>query len=547
MKKAICLVMALVMLLALCACGGGTPAPAATNAPSGGGTPATQAPSGGGSQPTAAPAPGGNDQPAAPAKDTVTIGVDGDTGSLDPFLVSGNFLNVMYQYAEPLWTYDGYSGGFASRYLLAESVDTISPTEYIIHLRKGVKFSNGSDFNADDVIYTFQYVKNESNIAYYIPYVDVDKMTADDEYTVHFYLTAYDKTAMSGTSSICMIDKETYDPETSGRNPIGTGPYVVTDYVVNSSLSMTARDDYWGGAPAIKNIVYKNIPEPSQKINALETGEVDIILSCPTSDVEYVDSLDGVSVISKGSVNQINLTYNCCAGSPLETKEARLAVSYAVNRAGILAVALNGVGQAAHAPFSASCGDYTPEIANMTDVYQKDYDLETAKKLAEESGLVGKTVRLITNGNDIYVSTAQIIEQALKEIGVNAEVHNSDQATVRNMIAGEEGWEVYVSWISNPSGIGADMIFSQVCKFGRAHVADAAVLAEFDAKGKALLATSDDADYKAQLIDYVKAFEEECFMFGVADMTTNIAAYDYLKGLSTKGINTELVQDWSFG
>ncbi|NLN07311.1 MAG: ABC transporter substrate-binding protein, partial [Firmicutes bacterium] len=473
--------------------------------------------------------------------------IEGDVGTLDPFLVSGNFLSVMYNYAEPLWSYDGTTEGFASDWYLAESVDAVSDTEYVIHLRKGVTFSNGSPFTAEDVIFTLNYVKYESNIAYYIPFVDVDRTYAEDDYTVRLFLNAYDKTQLAGLANITIIDKETYDPNTMGKNPIGTGPYVVTDYVVNSSLTLKARDDYWGGEVPIKNLIYKNIPEPAQKINALKTGEIDVILNCPTADVEYVESLDGINVIKKGSISQINLTYNCRKGGPLSTKEARWAVSYAVNSQGILNTALNGYGSVAKACFSASCGDFFDGIDRIHDTYKNGYNLELARKYAEESGLVGKTIILINNGTDVYVTTAQIIAQALQEIGVDAQVRNFDQATVRNMIAGEEDWDVYVSWISNPSGIGLDQVYSQVCKFGRAHAEwDTPVYNQIDELGRRLLATSDEEEYSELLVEFMTLFQDQCYMYGIADMMTINAAYDYVGGLSTEGFSTERVFDWYF-
>lgn len=482
----------------------------------------------------------------AEGRDTVYIGVDGDCGSLDPYVVSGNFLNVMNAYSEPLWEYNGTTEGFASRFILAESVDTISDTEYIIHLRQGVTFSNGSPFDAKDVLFSLQ--KTLELRPYYIPAFDVENTYAEDDYTVHLFMSYYDKTAMTAFLNIPIIDAETYDPDTSGTNPIGTGPYVVTDYVVNSSVTLTARDDYWGGEPPIKTVVYKNIPESSQKVNALETGEIDVLMKVPNEDIEYVMNMPGKDVIQRATVDQVMITINGCKGSPFETKEARWALAYAINREGVVAVALNGNGTVAQAPFSSGCSDFSEDIANMHDTYSTGYNLELAKKYAEESGLVGKTVRLVTNGSDVYVTTAQIIEQALKEIGVDAHVENFDQATVRNMIAGEEGWEVYVSWTSNPSGLGSDMICAQISKFNRSHFDwDEESFALLNDMGMAALATSDPEEYQKLLKEYLEVFEDYCYVFGIADVSVTNAFTEGLTGLSTEGFSAlEHVQDWHF-
>ena len=545
MKKFASILLCIVLLMSLVACGGSkstTESPAASQSSA----PATQ---------SSAPATqSGETTPSAEgggtvsARDTVRIGTDSDCGSLDPYVVSGTgYLIVMNCYAEPLWEYDGTIEGFASRYILAESVDTISDTEYIIHLRKGVTFSNGSPFTASDVIFTLNHVINNTTRAYYIASVDVAKTVAEDDYTVHLYLSKFDKTQMSAFSSISILDEETFDAETVGQRPIGTGPYVVTNYVVNSSVTLVGRDDYWGGAPAIKNVIFKNIPEASQKVNAIQTGEVDMLVTCPNSDVEYVDSLDGISVLYKTSVNQVSLTYNACKDSPLATKEARWALSYAVNSQGIINVALSGIGNVAQAPFSASASDFSDAIADLHDTYKTGYNLELAKKYAEQSGLVGKTVRLVTNGTEVYVTTAQIIEQSLKEIGVNAEVINLDQATVRNLIAGEADWEVYVSWVSNPSGLGLDMIYAQISKFGRAHFDyDTENFTTFKAMGEKLLATSEPTEYNKLLLDYMKKFEDFCFVYGVADMETIRAASDSLAGINNIGYSYDHVSDWYF-
>ncbi len=531
MKKIISLILCILFVLSLAACNGPTTtSPDVSDSPSASDTT---------SSPDTSADPSGDPKP-----DTVKIGVEGDPGSLDPYSISGaGYLTVMNCYSEALWAYESADD---IRYLLAESVEVLSDTEYLVHLREGVTFSNGSPFTAADVLFTFDHVQ-EIGRSYLLASVDFEKTVADDDYTLRLVLSKPDTTQFPIMSDIKILDGETYDPDTSGTNPVGTGAYVVTDYVVNSTVTLEARDDYWGGMPAIPNVIFKNIPESAQKVTAIETGEVDYLVTCPNQDAAYVDSLDGIHAIYKPSISQLCLTYNCNPNSSIASKEARWAVSYAVNSAGILSVALNDAGSVAVAPFSKTCTDYFPELANLHDTYATGYNLDLAKQYAEESGLIGKTVRLVTNGSDKFVTTAQIIEQSLQDIGVDAKVVNYDQATVRNLIAGEEDWEVYVAYIAGSSGMGLDLIYAQVTKFNRTHFdSDTEKFDYFKNLGDTLLGTTDKAEYDEMLLEYVTAFEDYCPLYGIAEMDNIRAAVDNLGGISLAGNQHDRVSEWYF-
>jgi peptide/nickel transport system substrate-binding protein len=186
--------------------------------------------------------------------------------------------------------------------LLAESVDMVSDTEWTVHLRQGVTFSNGNPFTADDVIFSIQKHKDSGATGSpRVQTIDAEKTYAIDDYTLSMQLLAPNVANWSITAMLVIYDAESYDPETGSQNPIGTGPYS-QEYVPNSYLSLERRDDYWGELPDAKYLNFRILAETSQRVNALETGLVDIA-PLATEDVEYVKTLSGFNVDSRYTGN----------------------------------------------------------------------------------------------------------------------------------------------------------------------------------------------------------------------------------------------------
>ena len=388
--------------------------------------------------------------------DTLNVAVSLDSGTLDPLFMTGKggYLSVQRTYCEPLWDYDLATG--ERFWVLATAFDRIDDTHYTMKIREGVTFSNGNPLTAEDVLFTIKLNAEDARAFLNVKVFDVEKTTVVDDYTLDVYYTAFDPSQEPGIVQMQIVDAESYDQATYSENPVGTGPYVVTEYVVNSHVKVEARDDYWGDAPAIKSINFQCLSELSQRVNAIETGAVDFSL-ITTADIDYVESLGTADTLISNVGSSLIAQYNMNSAGPLGSIEARDAVSYCINRQAISDIAYNGFANVINWGASESLIEMQDRYLNMTEVYTDSYNVEKAKQLAEQSGLVGKTLRIVTNGDANYITAAEVIQNGLEEIGVNAEITNRDQASYFNFLMSENEYDIAINTPVAPSNLPADI------------------------------------------------------------------------------------------
>lgn len=412
----------------------------------------------GGSTPDSSPTPdtagpNADTKPAQPDR-ALNIQATQDSGTLFPLGVTGGFIAPLYAFYEPL--YDTRVDG-TRKWILATGLDRISDLQYTLTIREGVTFSNGNPLTAEDVMFTMEQCAADPQFYLNVKAVDFEKTKVTGDYTIDLWYTQFNASQEPGFASMLIMDKESFDEVALSTNPIGTGPYVVTDYVVNSHLSVTARDDYWGGTPKIKNINFKVINEASQIVNALETKDVDMAGPIQLADAEYIKSLGYNVMVTNGGYPDAAL-FSLLPGGPLESKEARWAVSHAIDRQAIVDVIYEGLSAVAQYPASQYDQDFEPRFANMHDTYSIGYNPDKARELAEQSGLVGKTLRIITNGSTKYNTMAEMIQENLLDIGVNADIINYDQATYFPTIMDAANFDIALFNPAAPSMLAIDIL-----------------------------------------------------------------------------------------
>ncbi len=536
MRKILSLVLALVLVAALAACSGG-------GSSSGGGTPNTST----GESNAPDTSSGGA------VRDDVVIQVYGDAGTLDPIrchqilgmhAVRASFYESLW--CTGYWTENGEQIETERAYQLAESMEELSETEILVHLRQGVTFSNGNPFTADDVLFTMKLYYDSTQFQY-VENVDFDKTEIIDDYTIKIVFKSYNFEQIGRLNSMYIFDEESYDETSIVTNPVGTGAYVMDEYVSGSHITAHAREDYWGGEPTIKKITFKIINEESQATNAYETGEVDVLALNPTADIDHLASLPNTKQIRLSMPTCTMIRFNMSENSVMANKDARYAVMYATDLNAINAIAFGGLGTLPQCIIPMNVDNSDPAFADTTQIY-KDLangpNYELAQEYAEKAGIVGETLRLINDGTPMFASACEIIQTCLGKIGVNVEIITYDAGSYKEKYADLTTWDMFPSEHSNPTNASYPLatriltankvgwsgpVYDEVV----GHAWD--VVGEFDPEKRHELML----DYLVELQDYSPAF----------NIGDNVKVYTYnsnLQGVEIFRMHDFLVKDWSW-
>lgn len=450
--------------------------------------------------------------------DTITVAVANDAGTLSPCMSTSQTFAVVCAMMESLWDVDT-KGNITM--LLCESVDFLSDTQQTLHLRQGVTFHNGNPFTASDVLFSMNLHKDAgASGAPRVQTVDFEKTNIVDDYTIDLHLINPSIANWTVLSQCMIYDEESYDAANAAISPIGTGPYKFVSYVPNSEIKMERFDGYWGDAPEAKYINCKILAEDSQRVNALETGLIDLG-NIVTTDYEYVSGLEGIEVLGNYSGNYQQMNFNFGPNSVFyKNTEARLAVVHAINCKVILDTVYLGLGKEMHAAVPDYCFDFEDRFVNCSDTYAKGYDLELAKTLAESSGLSGKSLEIMTNGSTTNIRIAEMLQGMLNEIGVTASIVNYDAATAWQLSYDlEADWDIGLGTGIAPNRRVGDLLVNGV-RYSPALTAEGAFEnnAEYLELAPYCMSIQDEKELSDMLYKMLKWYEDEVLSFALFDI-----------------------------
>ena len=179
----------------------------------------------------------------------------------------------------------GYEADLAESLSISE--DSLS---YTFNLKKDIKFQDGSDFTAEDVVFTYETVKANQADNENVDLTRLKSIEAIDDYTVKFTLSEAYSPFFDSVALLGIVPSDAYDSKTFDKAPIGTGPWKVAQYNTDQQIIVQAYEDYYEGAPEIKQVTFVKMDSKSAFSNA-KSGQLDIVMVDPNYANERINGM----------------------------------------------------------------------------------------------------------------------------------------------------------------------------------------------------------------------------------------------------------------
>lgn len=333
------------------------------------------------------------------------------------------------------------------------SVDGLT---YTFQLEEGVKFHDGSDFNAEAVAKNFERWKaGADKFPYFMSQFTmggeqiIESITPEGDYTVVFKLKQPQAPFLKNLAMVpfAIASPKAFEANDDALidNPVGTGPFKFVNWTRNDSITIEKNPDYRiAGLPKLDKVIFRSIPDNSARLNALNNGEVDVVDGLSPSDKGSIETNGDLQLIERPSMNvgYLGLTVT---RPPFDNVKVRQAVNYAIDKQALVDAFYEGLAEPAKNPMPPVIAGYNDDITGYA------YDPEKAKALLKEAGYDGKEIELwampvprpyMPDGQKI----AEAIQKNLADVGIPSKIVSFEWATYLEKAQNGEADAFLLGW-----------------------------------------------------------------------------------------------------
>jgi ABC-type transport system substrate-binding protein len=360
------------------------------------------------------------DEPEEVDDKTLTIASGTDVENMNIHLVTSSPSYTVLEHIYETLFYMNTEGELEP--LLAESMEANDDGNFVITLREGISFTDGTPFNAEAVKANIDWVLDTDNAAPFRFLISrIAEVNVVDEYSVEIVLDGdfAPLPAHLSHGALAMVSPAALEQGADflASNAIGTGPYMLENWQRDNAVTLTRNPDYWGDHPAIGTVIFKVVQEDSARMIEVESGTADVAVRVPPAEADRLAANPNVEIVTTPGLRTIYIFFNVTQ-EPFDDVRVRQAVNYAVDVQSIVENLFDGAAIVSRAPFASPIFGYSEQEPYARDV-------QRARDLLEEAGVEEGTTVTLYHPTSRYIQDALVadaVRAQVSEIGLNVQL-----------------------------------------------------------------------------------------------------------------------------
>lgn len=492
---------------------------------------------------------GGND--TSPSNDTnAQSATPGQGGSLkfaqtsspvelDPVNNNGGNYSIMLKnlvYSPVL----GYDRNTNLVPILAEEIPTLEGKEFTLNLDPEATFHNGDQVTAEDVKYTFE-ATIEEGTSYASNFSIIDTIDVEDNTTAYFTLNEpYVPILHAIAHQVVPKSVREEDPDAFGNDTfVGSGPFQVTEFEENNYVTMKGWEDYWGeGSPALDEVTFTPINEPTNRVTQLQTGEQDVINRIPPQFWETVQDMEDADVLSGPSLSYQFAAFNQNEGECAK-RDVRLAIDHCVDFDQTIEQYIKPGGGRMYSPLPATVAESWNMPLDEWEGRWADKDIDRAQELFEQADVPDDwTCSIIVSSTEKRRQTAVSIANGIKEAGYDAQVQYLDFATMLERFSSGDASQVNIYLLGWTRAPDPDRFMYELLHIDGAFQGQYYDNDRFNELLDEARVTTDREERRDMYVEAINLFIEDRVHLPLYYTSISMGVKDYVNGVKTHPVST---------